>query len=140
MIKTIISIFVACMGYSIVFNVNLKKIVYASINCCFGYAVYQLCQPLGNYVALVISSFVITFVSELLARFSKTPVTVYLVCALIPLVPGMGAYYTVLYILNGLKNLALSRGLDTLVQAGSIVVGVSFASNLFKAFSSLKKH
>ena len=34
---------------------------------------------------------------------------------------------------------AVSRGFDTLVQAGSIVLGVSFATNIFKAISRLKK-
>lgn len=140
MIRYFVGAFIACLGYGLIFNVDIKKIIYACLNCGIGYFVYNLCLPYGTYVSLIISSFTLTVVSEILARITKTPVTVYLVCALIPLVPGMGAYRTVLHIINLEQELALTKALDTLIQAGSIVLGVSFASNLFKSFSHYKKH
>ena len=140
MIRYFVGAFITCLGYGLIFNVDLRKILYACLNCGIGYLVYNLCLPYGNYVSLIISSFVLTVISEILARYTKSPVTVFLVCSLIPLVPGMGAYYTVLHLVNSESALAVSRGFDTLVQAGSIVLGVSFATNIFKAVSRLKKH
>ncbi|MDO4198881.1 MAG: threonine/serine exporter family protein [Erysipelotrichaceae bacterium] len=138
MISKVLGIFIACAGYSFIFNVKMEKILYASLNCAFGYAVYLLLKPDGNYMALIIASFITTIISEILSRKTRTPATVFILCALLPLVPGVGAYTTVLFLMNSQQDLAMTYGFDTLVQAGSIVVGVSLASNLFRVYTQYK--
>lgn len=139
MIHVAIGSFLACVGISIIFNVNPKRIVWVSINCMIGYVLFVYFKDiLGVYTSLILSSFTVGFISEVMARVLKGPATVFLVGALIPLVPGMTAYYTALYASKGLRSLALSTGIDTILQAGSIVVGVSLAATIFKLATNLK--
>ena len=139
MIHVALGSFIACIGISIIFNVNIKRIFWVSLNCMIGYAMFvYLKEEIGVYTSLMLSSFTVGFISEVMARVLKGPATVFLVGALIPLVPGMTAYYTALYASKGLRELALSTGIDTVLQAGSIVVGVSLAATIFKLATNLK--
>ena len=76
-------------------------------------------------------------VSELLARRMKTPVTTFLICALIPLVPGGGMYYTMLAIIQGNTMNALEIGIHTLGCAGALALGIALTSAFFSF--SMKK-
>ena len=76
-------------------------------------------------------------VSELLARRMKTPVTTFLICALIPLVPGGGMYYTMLAIIQGNTMSALETGIHTLGCAGALALGIALTSAFFSF--SMKK-
>lgn len=139
MIRVAVGAFIACAGISIIHNVNPKRIVFISINCMIGYVIFNyLMVKTGTYSSLIVASFVTGVISEIMARKLKAPATIFLVGALIPLVPGMGAYYTALYASSGLTDLAISQGIDTIVQAGSIVVGVSISAMIFKLAYSLK--
>lgn len=53
-------------------------------------------------MALFVSSLFITTLSEILARFLKTPVILLLVPILIPEIPGADLYYTMYYLVQGL--------------------------------------
>lgn len=52
-------------------------------------------------MALFVSSLFITTLSEILARFLKTPVILLLVPILIPEIPGADLYYTMYYLVQG---------------------------------------
>ncbi|MNO98746.1 hypothetical protein D3C76_905000 [compost metagenome] len=60
----------------------------------------------------------------------KTPVTTFVICALIPLVPGGGMYYTMYEVVQGNIDKALSLGLETLASAGALALGIIFVSTL----------
>jgi uncharacterized membrane protein YjjB (DUF3815 family) len=55
-----------------------------------------------------------------MARIIKAPVTIFLICSIIPLVPGSGMYYTMLECVKGSINNALNQGFETLSNAMSI--------------------
>ena len=67
--------------------------------------------------------------SEVLARVQKAPVTVYLLTALLPLVPGGGIYYTMERCLKGDTQGFLETGLHTLGLAGALALGVLLVSS-----------
>jgi len=64
-----------------------------------------------------------------LARLTKSPTTIYLAVALIPLVPGGGIYYTMLYFINGDIDLGISTGIHTLLISGALAVGIIMVSS-----------
>lgn len=74
-----------------------------------------------------------------MARVLKSPVTVFVISTIIPLVPGSGMYYTMYQSIQGKVENSLSTGLTTITNAGAIAVGVVFVSSLSKLINSLRK-
>ena len=91
----------------------------------------------GEVLAMFLAACGLCLVSELLARRMKTPVTTFLICALIPLVPGGGMYYTMLAIIQGNTMSALETGIHTLGCAGALALGIALTSAFFSF--SMKK-
>ena len=125
--------FFASLGFGILFNVPKRQLIYVAIVGMFGGLSYKLLLLLGigDIIALFIASSIISLLSEILARLLHCPTTVFLICALVPLVPGGGMYYTILEIVNYNLNEALVMGINTLAQACSIVMGCTLISSIF---------
>ena len=67
-----------------------------------------------------------------MARVVKAPVTVFLLIALFPLVPGGGIYYTMEYGLLGETQQFLESLLSTLGTAGALAVGILLVSSAMR--------
>jgi uncharacterized membrane protein YjjB (DUF3815 family) len=89
-------------------------------------------------MAQFISAIIISMYSEIFARYLKTPVTTLVVCALIPLVPGAGMYYTMYETILGNISAAATLGLNTISIAGALALGVIFVSTITKQVTNLK--
>ncbi len=141
---TLIS-FVATLGFGIAFNIKGKKLFFAAVGGGISWFFYSLLLEFSfsEISALFISSILFSIYSEVLARIFKTPVTTFVVCALIPLVPGSGMYFTMLSAINGDISKSLELGLTTLASAGTLALGVLFVSTITKLifqFKYRKKH
>ena len=72
----------------------------------------------------------LTLVSRLFAILLKTPVTVFLLTGIFPLVPGAGIYYTAYYFIQGENALSLANGISTFKVAVSLAVGIALVLGL----------
>ena len=138
-IMTLIS-FVATLGFGIAFNIKGKKLFFAAVGGGISWFFYSLFLEVGlsEISSLFISSILFSIYSEVLARIYKTPVTTFVVCALIPLVPGSGMYFTMLSAINGDIAESLELGLKTLASAGTLALGVLFVSTITKLIFQYK--
>ena len=73
-----------------------------------------------------------------MARILRCPSTMFLISALIPFVPGGGAYYTVLSLIEKNNDMALYHGLNTITQAGAIVLGCVLVTGAFSMIRSFE--
>lgn len=130
MIRIIISTFLTTAAFAILFNVRGKKVVYASfIGMCSGVIFYSLLDTHVNVViAQFIASLTLTSLSEIFARKVKTPVTTFIVCALIPLVPGGGMYLSMKAMMENDIAKGESILLDVLAQSGALALGIVVVS------------
>lgn len=128
--------FFASVGFAILFNIRKSKIIVAGVIGAIGGIVYHvlLKYSYSTFLSLFIASIVIALLSEVCARKYKTPATTFLVCALIPLVPGGGMYYTMLEIVRSNVDGALSMGVSTIMQAAAIVLGVTLISSTVRMY------
>lgn len=141
MILSIVTGFSATLGFGFIFNIRGIKLIYAAIGGALSCFLLEL-LPQFNIpwiMTLFISSMSFTAYSEIFARKLKTPVTTFIICALIPLVPGGKMYYTMLEIIQGNNTLAFQYGLDTLTDAGVLALGIVFISTLTKLMITKKK-
>ena len=81
----------------------------------------------------------VSLYSEYMARKHHSPVTVYLVIAYIPLVPGGGAYYTMEHLVGGNTQLAMETGIHTLFVAGAIAMGIVLVSSLTRILTTYER-
>lgn len=118
----------ATISFAVLFTAPKQEVVYCGFTGALGWIVYYAMTE--NGINLVLASMVATFCLTVLARcfavVRKTPVTVYLLSGIFPLVPGAGIYYTAYYLFTGDTAMSGFKGLQTLEVAGAIVFGIIF--------------
>ena len=131
--------FLACIGFCLMFNIQGKMIIYASIGGALGWLVFELTAFYGNdLIQYFASTVAISIYSEVMARVRKVPVTVFLIPALIPTVPGSGIYYTMEHFIEGETEAFLSTFIHTLAIAGSLAFGILLVSSLVYFWKNLQ--
>lgn len=133
--------FFSSLGFGILFNIKGKKLFYAGIGGGLSWLVSIYCENLGlnTTSSFFITSIVFSIYSEIMARVLKTPVTTLIICALIPLVPGGGMYYTMYEAINGNIMESIELGINTIASAGALALGIIFISTLTRIFMRAKR-
>ena len=78
----------------------------------------------GLVAATFIAVIVVTLISRIFAVVRKSPVTIFLVPGIFPLVPGVGIYYTSYYFIMNEFSLASAKGIETMKIAVAITLGI----------------
>ncbi len=134
--------FFASLGFGILFNIKGNKLFYAGLGGGLSWFISLYCENLGlnTTSSFFIASIVFSIYSEVMARVLKTPVTSLIICALIPLVPGGGMYYTMYEAINGNIMESIELGINTISNAGALSLGIIFISTLTRLFMRAKKN
>lgn len=136
MIINSIYILIATLCFGIISNVRGKDLIFSSLGggmTWFLYLVSSRYIGFSSILCFFIASVFASTYSEIMARVLKTPVTTFIIGAIIPLVPGGSMYNAMLQYVQGNINQSLSIAFKTLAIAGSIAVGIFFISSVFKA-------
>lgn len=80
--------------------------------------------------SFIASAFAATY-AEVLARKLKAPATLFLIPAVVPLVPGSGLYYTISYAVQGDLEVSAGYGTQTLQFVLGIACGMCIIWALF---------
>ena len=86
-------------------------------------------------VAVFISSIIIGICSELFARLNKSPATVFIIPGIIPLVPGVPAYNTMLYLIKEEYLEGIKTGIDTLLIGGAIAFAIAITGTAARYYN-----
>lgn len=135
MFLSTLSTLIATFCFGILFNIRGKNLIFASIGGGLSWFLYSFSLSvihIPNMFCFFMASVLAAAYSEIMARILKAPVTTFVICAIIPLVPGGGMYNTMLESVQGNINNSLTLGLQTLYIAGTIAVGVFFVSSITK--------
>ena len=128
------------LGFGLMFNMHGKGIPFALLGSIISWPVCVFCirlgvaEPIGYLFGAAASS----LYAEIMARVRKFPATSYLMCALVPLIPGSGIYYTMDFIRRGMLAEAYDKGMKTAAIAGCMAVGVLLVSTVFRMWSVWK--
>jgi len=126
-------------GFALLYNHKKWNILFATLGGGLTWGVYLLCALFTEdvFVLNLISSLFAALYSEVMARIRKAPVTAFVMNSIIPLVPGGSLYYAMRYLITEQNDLAVSSGLDALLAAGGIAVGIVIVSVIFKYVTRL---
>ena len=137
---------IGTLGFGLMFNMHGHGIPFALLGSVISWLVCSLLMSAGlaEPASYLIAAAVSSLYAEVMARIRKFPATSYLLCALVPLIPGAGIYYTTDFIRRGMTAEAYSKGLATAYIAGAMAIGVLLASTAvrmwFEALKRIKKH
>lgn len=134
MILSILFAGVVAVAFGVLFNVRGKNLFLAGLNGLIGFAVFSAMVHMGtaSYIAVFLASVAMAAYAEIAARIRKTPTSLFLVAALIPIVPGGGIFQFVLHLLQDGMEQAASVGIITLMETGAIAIGVILVSSIIR--------
>lgn len=132
MIVSIVSAFISTIGFSIVFHIQKKHLLICGTVGALGWAIYLFLEKIGasTVLASFVAALAVTQVSYFLSKYRKTPITVFLIAGIIPLVPGLGLYRTMYAILESNYSSAIEYATLTFEIAGVIAGAIVIISLL----------
>ncbi len=130
---------IAILGFSIRSNIYGKKLIFTSLGGALSWGLYLMFLAWSNSLLLSIflSTACVCLYSELVAKAFHVPVAVFVICAIIPLVPGSGLYYSMIAYIGGRSYEALTLMGNTLMIAGTISVAIALVSSLANIFKKM---
>ncbi len=136
-----IIIFIACIAFGMQFNIVRRHLVAAAIGAVLSELVFSVMTGLevSTVKSIFFAAAAVALYSEILARAFRSPVNMYLVVGIIPLVPGSTIYHTMLALVLGDSESFMSLLLDTFESAGAIAMGIFMISSAVRLFKDFKE-
>lgn len=133
--------FLGSLCPAIFYNVRRERLIWSGVAGAIGWMVFSYMLAYNGKV--ILSTFVgavaVGIYSESMARILKSPATVFSICGIFPLVPGIGAYSTIQMIVENRLTEAAAKAVETLASAGAIAFGIMLVSTAFGFVKKLDK-
>lgn len=121
--------FFGTIAFSSIFQVPHKYYMYCGAIGGFGWGICWLltnATDVSSYINTLCATVFVVLFSRICSTKLKCPVTVFLLSGIFPLVPGVGIYWTIYYLIEGNILQCSSYGRHTLGIAVAIVLGILF--------------
>ena len=137
----LVAAFVGTVGFSVLFGAPRRFYLYCGLAGMAGWAVYLLVAAGHSVVgAAFFAALTVAAISHVMARLCRCPVTVFLICGIIPLVPGGGIFWTAYYIVTEQLRMAAATGFVALKVTIAIAGGIILASGIINKLFIRKKN
>lgn len=123
--------FAACGAFGVQFNIRSHNLLAAAAGAVISQLCFSLLESSGvsGGLCCFIAAAAVSLYSEIMARVFKSPVNMYLVIGIIPLVPGGLTYYACLSLVSGEREAFLDRASLAFTEAGAIAMGIFAVSS-----------
>lgn len=140
MIVQLLTSFIASAAFGIIFNVPKKMLFKCGFVGMTGWFFYILFvhYEYDTVVASLISAFFIAVISQIFARKYKTPIIIFSVSGIIPLVPGGLAYDAMRNFVENDYNMAIQLAAKAFMISGAIAVGLVISEVLNQLILKIK--
>ena len=141
LVLQVVSAFVGVVAVAVIFQVPRKNLPLAGVTGAVGWFLELVMEDVtGNaLLSYFCAAFLVAVLSQIFARVSKAPVTLYLVTGILPLVPGVGMYRTVYYLLQSNQEMTSYYFSYTLQIAGMIALAIFVVDSCFKRLYERKR-
>lgn len=133
-------VFVCTIAVAILFHMPQEQYAFCGLTGTAAWIGYLAALEINPSVVLAsfVSALLLTAISRIFAVYRRTPIIIFLVSGIFPLVPGAGIYYTAYYFIMGDNALAVGKGVETIKIAVAIALGIvlmlSLPYSLFRSF------
>lgn len=135
----LVTSFIGSAGFGIIFNVPRETVLKCGFVGMTGWICYFFLTQNGVDIipATAIASTLIAVISQFFAKLYKTPMTIFTVGGIIPLVPGGMAYNAMRHFVENDYNTAISLAAKAFLISGSIAIGLVFSEVLHQIFKRI---
>ncbi|HAQ07907.1 MAG TPA: hypothetical protein DCR24_10420 [Bacillus bacterium] len=128
-IEQLVTSFIASAAFGILFNAPKESLIKCGFSGMIGWIVFFALDEngFGTIFATLMASFLIAVVSQVFAKAYRTPIIVFSVAGIIPLVPGGLAYDAMRNFVENDYNTAVSLAAKASMISGAIAVGLVFS-------------
>jgi uncharacterized membrane protein YjjB (DUF3815 family) len=121
--------FIATAAFAVLFNVPRGTLIQCGFVGMLGWFLYIsfLQISMNPIMATLIASFVVAVTSQIFAKVYKTPIIVFSVSGIIPLVPGGLAYDAMRNVVENQYDLAVQLAAKAFMLSGAIAIGLVFS-------------
>lgn len=132
----------ATVFFAVLFRVPWKAVFPSALVGAAGYVLYEVTAPaLGSDMAGYFMGALLTAVcSEVLARVLRMPATVFAVTTIIPLVPGIGMYDTMLDLVQSQNAKAAATGAATILDIVAIAMAMVLTAIFTRVITSAVRY
>jgi len=128
-ILELIYCFFAALFFGLVMNSPRKVVAYSSIIASVGYLIYMKLVESGTpKLGFFLGTLIAAFLGEICARWFKMPATIFIFPAIVPIVPGLGLYQTILAFVQDDIPSALETGVNTILNIGAMAIAMAIVS------------
>ena len=133
--------FFGSVGYACTFNTGGKRLIGAGFGGFIGWAAYltagyfMFSEPMKYFIAAI----VINIYAEIMAVSQKAPSTVFLVSAIMPLVPGGMLYRTMRFAVTKRWGDFGKLGVETISIALALALGMLIANSVIKSMRKRRR-
>ncbi len=129
----VVTALLGSLGFAIIFKMKRRHLAAACIGGGTTWIVYLLCAHFG--LDIFLSNLIVTLFasaySEVMRNFCKTPRTVFVIPAVVPLIPGSSLYYAMSAVVAENESLAADFAVQTGLVAGAIAFGILLFTVVF---------
>ena len=140
----VVAAFFGSLGFALLFNLRGRWLFFTALGGGLSWCIYLISGSfISHYeriswcIYLISGSFIshyerqyfaaaffLGIYSELMARKTKSPSTLYLVVGMIPLIPGAALYYMMRNAIQTNFKMFAERGLEAIITGGAIASGI----------------
>lgn len=134
--------FISTIGFAVFLKAPKSTLIPSGFVGGIGWAVYYFLMTITNnnhIMSNFVAALLVSLGSELFARKLKQPAIVFTIPGIILLVPGLGMYNTMLYLVQNNYADAIAKGADVLFISGSLSMGVLIVTALFKTITMVSQ-
>lgn len=128
-IAQLITSFISSAGFGILFNAPKKVLVQCGLVGMAGWIVYYVFvqYDMDAVPATIFGAMIVAVLSRFCSKLYKTPIIIFNVSGIIPLVPGGIAYEAMLSIVQNDYLQAVQYSAKVMLLAGGIAIGLMFS-------------
>jgi uncharacterized membrane protein YjjP (DUF1212 family) len=132
--------FIGTMGFAVLFGTPRRYYLTCGLTGMVGWAVYIMLNSQFSLAgAAFFGALAVALTSTLLAVWRKCPTTVFLICGIIPLVPGGSIFWTAYHLVANHLRLAATTGFTAIKVTIAIAGGIIIAAAIFNLIGRKEK-
>lgn len=130
----------AIIGFSLRSNLKGWRVLFTGLGggICWATYLISLFYTKSMLLSVFLAIILVCIYSEVVARQLATPVSVFVMCVIIPLVPGRSLYYAMRYYISGESMQASKYIFDALMISGTIAIAIAIVASATSLFMRLR--
>ncbi len=125
---------IATFAFAVLTNMRFKHLLFGALGNGIAWFLYlYLSKYLGyQLLAIFLSTLIIGFYAEIVAKFLRAPSTPFMICGIVSLVPGSTMYYAMFAYVRKHLDQAISLSTKAILISGVIAIALAIVSSVTK--------